>query len=204
MNAEDLEILKWILGQAYRSERRKARLDNRLKRLHEEIEGPPGGKGYSPLPRSPQRSTNGAAGVMAKISDIEERIYLQKADIGKAIVKTMDILDYLPKNSEEKDICEMRHIDMMPWRQIQDEIHISRSQCFKIYRSALERILQNERVQNIVDENREEFRKITGENLHGKKGREKNGQKKSGKKIPENFSGKNTGENKAEHEIKGK
>ena len=100
MNSEDLEILKWILGQAYRSERRKARLDNRLKRLREEIEGPPGGRGYSPLPRAPQRNTNGAAGVMAEISDIEERIYLQKADIGKAIVKTMDILDYLPENSE--------------------------------------------------------------------------------------------------------
>lgn len=49
MNSEDLEILKWILGQAYRSERRKARLDNRLQRLREEIEGPPGGRGYSPM-----------------------------------------------------------------------------------------------------------------------------------------------------------
>ncbi len=200
MNSEDLEILKWILGQAYRSERRKTRLDNRLKRLREEIEGPPGGRGYSPLPRAPQRNTNGAAGVMAEISDIEERIYLQKADIGKAIVKTMDILDYLPKNSDERDICEMRHIDMMQWRQIQEEAHMSRSQCFKIYRDALERILQNERIRNIVNENREEFRKIMAEKSGEKRGHEKSGPKKSGKKIPEKFSGKIPGENKREHE----
>ena len=200
MNSEDLEILKWILGQAYRSERRKARLDNRLRRLREEIEGPPGGRGYSPLPRAPQRNTNGAAGVMAEISDIEERIYLQKADIGKAIVKTMDILDYLPKNSDERDICEMRHIDMMQWRQIQEEAHMSRSQCFKIYRDALERILQNERIRNIVNENREEFRKIMAEKSGEKRGHEKSGQKKSEKKIPEKFSGKIPGENKREHE----
>lgn len=200
MNSEDLDILKWILGQAYRSERRKARLDIRLRRLREEIEGPPGGKGYSPLPRSPQKNTSGAAGVMAEISDIEERIYLQKADIGKAIVKTMDILDYLPKNSDERDICEMRHIDMMQWQQIQEEAHISRSQCFKIYRGALERILQNERVRNIVNESRDEFRKNVEEKSGEKKGREKSGQKKSGKKIPENFSGKNPGENKREYE----
>lgn len=195
---EDIEILKWILGKAYRAERRKILLDNRLKRIREEVEGPIGGKGYSPLPRAKGKQGSGAAGIMARISEIEERIYAQKSDIEKTIVKTMDILEYLPKNSTERDICEMRHIDMMPWPKIQDEVHISRSQCFKIYRDALDGILQNERIQKIVEEHREEYEKTLEEKGAGKNGAKKTAGKKLEKKSQENSSGKNREENKGD------
>lgn len=195
---EDIEILKWILGKTYRAERRKTLLNNRLKRIREEVEGPIGGKGYSPLPRAKEKQNSGAAGIMEKISDIEERIYAQKADIEETIVKTMDILEHLPKNSTERDICEMRHIDMMSWPKIQDEIHISRSQCFKIYQDALNGILKNERIQKIVEEYREEYEKTLEEKKTRGKREKKTAGKKVGEKSQEKSSGKNQEKNKGD------
>lgn len=65
-----------------------------------------------------------------KLADIEEKIYHQKEEIDKAIVTVMDIMDYLPDGSLERDICEMRHIDLMRWQDIQEAIPMCRSQCY--------------------------------------------------------------------------
>lgn len=52
------------------------------------------------------REKQGAASIILKMSDIEERIYTQKEEVEKAIVRVMDILDYLPQDSLEREICE--------------------------------------------------------------------------------------------------
>ena len=94
-NNEKADVLKWMLGQIYRAEKRKKQLDERLVRIAEERDAPIGGVGYRPLPRSSSGEGNGAASIILKMSDIEERIYTQKEEVEKAIVRVMDILDYL-------------------------------------------------------------------------------------------------------------
>ena len=44
-NNEKAEILKWMLGQIYRAEKRKKQLDERLVRIAEERDAPIGGVG---------------------------------------------------------------------------------------------------------------------------------------------------------------
>ena len=156
-NNEKADVLKWMLGQIYRAEKRKKQLDERLVRIAEERDAPIGGVGYRPLPRSSSGEGNGAASIILKMSDIEERIYTQKEEVEKAIVRVMDILDYLPQDSLEREICELRHIDMKPWKDIQESIPMSRSQCNKRYNKAIEMLLNKGRIERMIEENEEAY-----------------------------------------------
>lgn len=185
---EKADILKWMLGQRYRAEKRKRQLDERLSNIAEEREAPIGGIGYKPLPRSSSGEGNGAASILLKMSDIEERIYAQKEEVEKAIVRVMDIIEYLPVESLEREICELRHIDMKPWQEIQGEIPMSRSQCNKRYNRAIQMLLGNGRILRMVEESEEDY---AGWKLN----KELNLLKKTPKNIgggirPENKSGK--------------
>ena len=154
---EKADVLKWMLGQIYRAEKRKKQLDERLIRIAEERDAPIGGTGYKPLPRSSSCEGNGAASIILKMSDIEERIYTQKEEVEKAIVRVMDILEYLPQDSLEREICELRHIDMKPWKYIQESIPMSRSQCNKRYNKAIEMLLNKGRIDRMIEENEEAY-----------------------------------------------
>ena len=46
-----------------------------------------------------------------KIADIEDRVYEQKEKADKSMVNVVTILDFLPAESMEREICELRHID---------------------------------------------------------------------------------------------
>lgn len=156
INNEKIDILKWMLGQRYRAEKRKKQLDERLENIAEEREAPIGGAGYKPLPRS-SGNENGAASILFKLSDIEERIYAQKEEVEKTIVRVMDIIEYLPLDSLEREICELRHIDMKKWKEIQEEIPMSRSQCNKRYNEAMKMLLNNGRILHMVEESEGDY-----------------------------------------------
>ena len=80
MENQDEQVLKWMLGQIKRARQRKKRLDDRLMEINAEHFAPIGGIGYDPLPRSGGVG-NGAASILFKLAEIEERIYAQKEEI---------------------------------------------------------------------------------------------------------------------------
>ncbi|MCD8348795.1 MAG: hypothetical protein LUD16_12825 [Lachnospiraceae bacterium] len=185
---EQRKILKWLLKQTFRAEQRKQRLDQRLLLLSEKRNSPIGGAGYDPLPAHTGNS-DGAAGIIFKISEIEERIYAQKAEIEKCILQVMDIIDHLPADSIEREICEMRHIDMMSWQEIQSAIPMSRSQCNRRYNAALDILVQNEHIVRLIEENKDRY--YEWELARGIQEARRNASKKqSGGSDPENKSGK--------------
>lgn len=153
---QDEQVLRWLLGQIYRAEKRKRQLDERLMRINEERNAPIGGQGYEPLPRDSSVGS-GAASILFKLASIEERIYEQKEEIERCIVRVMDILDYLPINSIGREICELRHIDLMKWREIEEAIPMSHSQVHKNYKSAIEQLLTFPRIRQLVEENRQAY-----------------------------------------------
>lgn len=184
---EKIDILKWMLGQRYRAEKRKRQLEDRLSNIAEEREAPIGGVGYKPLPRSSSGNGNGAASILLKLSDIEERIYAQKEEVEKTIVRVMDIIEYLPVDSLEREICELRHIDMKPWKEIQEEIPMSRSQCNKRYNKAMEMLLNNGRILYMIEESEGDY---VDWKLNKELSMFRYPQKSSGGIRPENKSGK--------------
>lgn len=155
---KQIEILKYFLGRIYRSDKHKSQLDARIRGIEakRKIEGFPAGED--------------PASIRYWISDIEDRILEQKKEIDLAIAQVMDILDYLPMHSIERQICELRHIDFKPWGMISAEIPMSRSQVYRRYRMALDALLENQRVQAMMKEYEVEYDKYIFERA-GRKGR---------------------------------
>ena len=156
---EGIRVLKWMLEQRYRARKRKIVLEKRLQNINREKSEEIGGPGYQPLPRSRQPEENtGAAGITFRMAEIEDRIYQQQEEVEKAIIQTMDILEYLPDGSVERDICEKRHIDNMAWREIEESIPMSHSQTYKHYAQALETLFKNPRVRKLIKDSTPTYR----------------------------------------------
>lgn len=191
---EQLDVLKWLLEQIFRAENQKRDLEERLLRISEERNAPIGGVGYDPMPRS-SGTGNGAASILFKLADVEERIYSQKEEVEKCIVRVMDILEYLPVTSVERRICELRYIDMKPWGEIAKRIPMSRSQCHRRCNEGLEKILSHSRIQKMVQENEEAYweYKVNEETRMLKAEARKS---KVGGMLPDSFSEKNRGRKK--------
>lgn len=153
---EKSDVLKWLLGQAYRADKHKKRLDQRLEQVRAEKTAPAGSHTYSFAPKG-QTQSDGAAAPILKQSDIEERIEEQKREIDRCVLRVMEIIDYIPINDLDREIFEMRHIDFWEWPTIEREIPMSKRQCMRRYNDAIDRLLQIPEIQKMVDENEDAY-----------------------------------------------
>lgn len=159
------EILKYLFERIHRSEEHKNQLDTRIRNITAKL----------------QTGENLAEDRLSSENhwkpETESRILEQKKEIDQLIAKVMDILDCLPLNSLERQICELRHIDLKTWGAISKEIPISRSQANRRYKTALDKLLQNRRIKDIVAEHEKEYDNYIYE-LWGDKGKHGKGLKK--------------------------
>ncbi len=155
------KVLKWTLSKLYRADKKKRYLEDRLRRIAAEMNAPIGGSGYSPLPRNSGKVSDGAASIIIRLSEIEERVYRQKEAVDKALNTVMDIIDYLPEDDPEggleREIMEMHHIDFMRWKDISKAIPMSRSQVNRRYKAGLDKLISYKRIQKIIDDSEEEY-----------------------------------------------
>lgn len=186
----DRSVLEWMLGQYVRAKRRKKQLEVRLLEINAERDSPIGGQGYDPLPRS-GGNNEGAAGILMKLADIEDRIYEQKAKADKSIVNVATILNFLPEESMEREICELRHIDGHEWGEIAEGIPMSKSQCHRIHKAAMYELLEFNYVKELVMENRESYEYYIEKKEEARYRRENQARKNAGKFSPEKSTRKN-------------
>lgn len=146
------EVLKWMLWQIDRAKRHKRQLEERLLRINAERNAPIGGIGYDPLPRGAGVG-NGAASITLKLAEVEDRIYKQRSEIEKCIVRVSEILDYLPVNSLEREVCELRYIDLKTWPEIEAEIPMAKSKCIEHHNMAIEILLGYPRIRKMCRDN---------------------------------------------------
>lgn len=150
------EILKWMLGQVYRAKHHKKELEDRLDRIVAEREAPIGSPGYDPLPRVMEPGA-GAASILFKQADIEERIYEQKTEIEKSYVRVMDIIDFIPQSETARRIFELRHLDCLNFTQTAEAIPISRPQAYVIYNATIDKLLTFPKIQKMVADSEGEY-----------------------------------------------
>lgn len=143
---EDRRLLKRYLSQYYRAKEKQAALRSRLDELQSELRHP--GVSTPPLDGIPVKSKHhdGAIALIFKIDDIEERIQRQIDIEVRSVAEIMDVLDFLPRESTERDILEYRHIDCKPWTEIQRLVHLTRSPCFEYYNRGLDKLLEFKKV----------------------------------------------------------
>lgn len=157
MDYESREILDWMLSRYTRATRRKIELQNRLVELNREKEDPIRAIGYDPMPHG-SGSGDGAAGILYKISDVEEKLLDQKREIADSLMEITKILDILPTQSEEREVCELRYLDRKSWPEISAIMHFSERQCQRKKEDGLYYLLENEWVQLQVREEAPHFR----------------------------------------------
>ena len=174
----DEDVLKWILGQRFRATRKKLAIEARKKAIAAEQDG-----------------MDEPAGIAAMVEEMNDRMKKQQARVNQAIIRVMDIIDYLPEDSLEKEICEYRHIDMMSWGQIEAAVPMSRSQCNNRYNGAIQMLLQNARVKEITISERENYRFFTEQKSEVKKWKKKMAENKA----QENETNKKAGISAAEY-----
>jgi len=143
---ESRRILKRYLSQYFRAKEKQSALRSRLADLQEELRHP--GVRIPPPDSTYQKggSSSGAASLTFKIADIEDRIQKQIGIEAKSVSDIMDILDFLPADSLERDILEFRHIDCKPWGEIMSLVHLTRSPCFEYYNKGLDKLLAFKKV----------------------------------------------------------
>lgn len=155
---EDKELLKEYLNQYYTSRIKRSQLERRLKTIREEMNAPIGGYGYSPVNYGGTNKVGpGAASFVYRIGEIETRIEDQKSRVEKALLKVMDIMDFLEENSTERMVLELRFIDCKSFPAIEKELHLSRSSLFSYQDKGLLKLLTYKKVRQILREYKKEL-----------------------------------------------
>lgn len=155
---EDKELLKEYLNQYYSGRIKRMQLEKRLKTIQEEMNTPIGGYEYSPVNYGGTNKVGpGAASFVYRMSEIETRIENQKSQVEKALLKVMDIMDFLEENSTERMILELRFIDCKSWAVIEKEMHLSRRSLFTYQDKGLEKLLTYKKVRAVLKELKEDF-----------------------------------------------
>lgn len=149
--SEEKELLKEYLNQYYSGRIKRSQLERRLKNIRQEMATPIGGYGYSPVNYGGTNKVGpGAASFVYRMGEIETRIEEQKSRVEKALLKVMDIMDFLEENSMERMVLELRFIDCKSWAAIEKEMHLSRRSCFDYQDKALEALLGFKKVRNLL------------------------------------------------------
>lgn len=92
-----------------------------------------------------------------RITEIEDRIRMQKQHLSKVVIEILDIFDYLAPESEERSILELKYIRNKTVDDICEARYVSRGKYYMIYDRALSKLLEFKRVDVILEEYRNEL-----------------------------------------------
>lgn len=152
-------LLKEYLSQYYKKRKRKKILQKRLANFRAEMLGPKA-LNYSPVPRSKtNKVSDEPAQFCIKQEEIEERIEKERKLASSAMLKVMDLLDFLPEDSDEKNILELRYVDNMSWTDIAKTQSMSKSRCIDYWNIGLEKLLAFKKVRVLLEDYEKELRK---------------------------------------------
>ena len=84
-------------------------------------------------------------------AELAARIAAKRKELAGTALRVLDVIDLLPDNSIGRDIIEMRHLNDMDWKEIIGTFGLSRSACLRYYAAALDDLLGNERVRELLD-----------------------------------------------------
>jgi len=151
--AESRRLLKRFLSQYFRAKEKRAILEDRLKQLQRELKTDPEmtPPSFSAGLFSENKNSTGDTSLAFQTGDIESRIRSQIEAQKKSVSEIMDILDFLPAESTERDILEHRHIDCKTWSEICSLVHMTKSPCFEHYNRALDKLLTYAKVRATLE-----------------------------------------------------
>lgn len=149
--SEEAEVLKKYLGQYSKCKNKKNSLEERRKSIIKEFDNPLSGIRYDGMPKSSEISV-GSASLAYRLDEIDTKILQQKNKAAKILLEIMNVLEFLPENSIERDVLEARYIDGHNVERICTLQSISRSTEYRYFKDGLNKLLTFKKVQKILEE----------------------------------------------------
>lgn len=145
-------MLRNYLIRYRKAENKTEELRCRRNRLIEDMKHPLGTQNMSGLPSNNEPGT-GAASYIFRQSELEERIYAQEREAKKIMLQVMDIMDFLPVESENRSVLELKYIDGYSDKDIiKIKFYAHRSTLSYHLAAGLDELLQYAKVQKIIKE----------------------------------------------------
>ena len=143
-------LLRSYLSRYRKAKNRVQKLRTRRQEFIEDMKYPLGAQSYSGLPRS-STPNDGAATYVFRLCEIEEKIIEQEKNANNIMLQIMDIMDFLPEDSESRCLLEMKYIDGLSEKQIMAaQFYSSRSSVAKYINNGLNELLTFKKIQNII------------------------------------------------------
>lgn len=130
---------------------RKKELETRLYEIKAEMQYPISAVSYDNSSGQTFNVSTGAAAFTYRIAEIEDRIEEQQRKSVCELLAIMEVLDFLPAESVEREIIEKRFIDRLSWYKISNKMHMSRSRIAFYEKKGLDELMKYKRVQELVN-----------------------------------------------------
>lgn len=147
---EGKEKLRNYLRQFTIASLRMDKLKQRHDMLVNDLNAPLQGTKYSSMPTCHSAPSGGAASIIYRVAEIEEMISKQHDKMADTCIKIMSILEMLPDESDERLVLELKYIDRMSMKDIEESIFKSLSSCYRIENSGIDKLLEYDRVRELI------------------------------------------------------
>lgn len=157
------ELLKHYLNRYNKAKNRIKELEALQIQLRQDA-GCPKSPCDSSSPRVKNNSVSGGAAEFAlRIVEIDERIMNHKKQLSMLLSEILDVFDYLPLESDERAVLELRYIQDKREKFICRTRYISRSTYYSLCDKALQKLLSYQRINEILKKYDEELKKYDSE-----------------------------------------
>ena len=157
------ELLKQYLNRYSKAKNRIKELEDLQQQLRQDAVCPKS-PGDSTSPKVQSNSISGGAAEFAlRIVEIDERITKQKEQLSTLLSEILDVFDYLPLESDERAVLELRYIQGKREKFICKTCFISRSKYYMLCDSAIKKLLKFQRIHNILKNYSEELKRFEAE-----------------------------------------
>ena len=154
------ELLKNYLNRYNKTKNRIRELEKTHNTILTDSQFPQYSTGYKEFPRVQSSGiSEGAASFSLKLSEIEDRIAEQKNQLSNLIIEILDILNYLPPDSEERSLLELKYIQNKRCEDICAALYISRSKYFYLLDKTLNSLLVFKKVNVILEQYQNDMRR---------------------------------------------
>lgn len=154
------ELLKQYLNRYNKAKNRIKELEALQKQLRKDA-GCPKSPSDSTSPKVQSNNISGGAAEFAlRIIEIDERIARQKVQLSTLLSEILDLFDYLPLESDERAVLELRYIQDKREKFICKTRYISRSKYYALCDSAIKKLLEYQRINNILEKYSEELKEF--------------------------------------------
>ena len=148
---ERKELLKLYLNRYNKAKNRIEALEMTRKAICADAEVPYHSSYSKDVKVQSSPSADGMLCVAIRLEEVNERIDKQRKQLSRLVLDILTILEFLPVDSDERTVLEMKYIQKRSDKAIYSSMYISKSQFYKIRNKAFNTLLRYSKVNKILN-----------------------------------------------------